>query len=240
MSFPNAQKLYAVIDGTWPAAVKQALGPWTVRLDDSNSSRVNAATAELPYVDADIDVAQEAMIDGLQRPLFMIREGEDQLDALLSARGYLIIDPVHMYAAAVADIAQSSPPARISEVWPPCAAQAEIWARGGIGLARIAIMDRARDPKITLLGQIDDAPAGAVYAAIAGDCAMIHALEIDDKHRRKGLARDLTIAAAHWAATQGATYLTLVTTQENTAANALYTSLGMTHVGQYHYRILPE
>jgi GNAT superfamily N-acetyltransferase len=240
MSLPNARKLYAVIDGTWPAAVKQALGPWTVRLDDSNSSRVNAATAELPIVETDIDVAQDAMIDGGQRPLFMIREGEAVLDDMLATRGYRIKDPVNMYAAPVVDVAKSMSPARTSEVWPPRAVQSQIWARGGIGPGRIAIMDRARDPKITLLGCADTVPAGTVYVAIAGDCAMIHALEIDDTHRRKGLARDLTIAAAHWAAAQGATYLTLVTTQENKAANALYTSLGLTHVGQYHYRILPE
>ncbi len=240
MSFPDARKLYAVIEGTWPAAVKQALGPWTVRLDDSNSSRVNAATAEQPFQEADIEIAQEAMIDGGQRPLFMIRAGEERLDAMLAERGYVIKDPVQMYAAAVADIAYPRDPERSFAAWPPLAVQIEIWAQGGIGPGRIAIMDRARDPKVTLLGRVGDAPAGSVYVAIAGDCAMIHALEVSSAHRRKGLARDLTVAAAHWAQTQGAAYLTLVTTQENEAANALYRSLGMTPAGQYHYRMLPE
>ena len=50
----------------------------------------------------------------------------------------------------------------------------------------------------------------------------------------------MTRAAAFWAQGQGVTWLTLVTTQVNTGANALYTSLGMTLVGQYHYRFLPE
>ncbi|SFR60029.1 Acetyltransferase (GNAT) family protein [Yoonia tamlensis] len=240
MSFPDNNKLYAVIEGTWPAAVKQALGPWAVRLDQSNSSRVNAATAEQPVQDADIAIAQSAMIEGGQRPLFMIREGDAQLDALLAARGYVIKDPVNMYAVSVGDVVQPLVAERTFAAWPPLAVQAEIWARGGIGQGRIAIMDRARDPKTTLLGRVDDTPAGTAYVAIAGDCAMIHALEVAATHRRRGLARDLTIAAAHWAQAQGAAYLTLVTTQENEAANALYASLGMTHVGQYHYRILPE
>ena len=69
---------------------------------------------------------------------------------------------------------------------------------------------------------------------------MIHALEISDQHRRQGLARHLTRAAAFWAQDNGAAYLTLVTTQANIGANALYASLGMTLVGQYHYRTLPE
>jgi GNAT superfamily N-acetyltransferase len=240
MSFPDAHKLYAVIDETWPAAVKHALGPWTVRLDASNSSRVNAATAERPYQKTDIEIAQDAMIDGGQRPLFMIRDGEDAFDAMLAALGYVIKDPVHMYAVAVTDIVQPLDSERTFEAWPPLAVQAEIWAQGGIGLERMAIMDRARDPKTTLLGRVDDAPAGSAYVAITGDCAMIHAVEIAQTYRRNGLARDLMIAAARWAQAKGATYLTLVTTQENQAANALYTSLGMTHVGQYHYRILPE
>ena len=240
MSFPTAKKLYAVIDGTWPAAVKQALGPWTVRLDDSNSSRVNAATAELPYKDDDIKIAEDAMIDGGQRPLFMIREDEEKLDEMLAARGYVIKDPVNMYAAEVDKIAGDVDVERTMEVWPPLAIQAEIWAAGGVGPGRIAVMDRARFPKATVLGRVDENPAGSLYVAIAADCAMIHALEVATTHRRMGLARDLTRAAANWAQAQGATYLTLVTTRENEGANALYTSLGMTHVGQYHYRILPE
>jgi ribosomal protein S18 acetylase RimI-like enzyme len=101
-------------------------------------------------------------------------------------------------------------------------------------------MERARDPKTTLLGRQNDQPAGTVFVGIAADCAMIHALEISSAHRRQGLARYLTRAAAFWAEDNGADYLTLVTTQANIGANALYSSLGMTLVGHYHYRILPE
>lgn len=241
MSFPDVPKLYAVIDGTWPASAKQALGPWTIRLDSSGSSRVSAATAEEPVTDADIPQAEDAMRQAGQTPLFMIREGEDALDQDLAARGYIIKDPVNMYAAPVALIATDRPPPVTSfEVWPPLAAQAEIWAEGGIGPGRLAIMDRAREPKTTLLGRLNDQPAGTVYIGIAADCAMIHALEIGKAHRRQGLAAHLTRAAAFWAQDQGADYLTLVTTQANDSANALYSSLGMTLVGHYHYRTMPE
>jgi ribosomal protein S18 acetylase RimI-like enzyme len=66
---------------------------------------------------------------------------------------------------------------------------------------------------------------------------MLHALEIAAPFRQKGLARHMTRAAAFWARDNGATYFTLVTTQANEGANHLYSSLGMTRVGQYHYRI---
>ncbi len=69
---------------------------------------------------------------------------------------------------------------------------------------------------------------------------MIHALEISSAHRRQGLAKHLTRGAAFWARDNGADYLTLVTTTANLGANALYSSLGMTVVGHYHYRTLPE
>ena len=241
MTLPSTKKLYAVIDGTWPAAAKQALGPWTVRMDDSGSSRVSAATAEAPFTADDIPEAEASMREAGQRPLFMIREGEEDLDRMLAARGYLIKDPVNMYAAPVDQIAtQRPPPVTTFEVWPPLAVQTEVWAAGGINKGRIDVMDRARQPKTTLLGRLNDRAAGTVYVGIAGDCAMIHALEVAQDHRRQGLAAYLTRSSAFWAQTKGAAFLTLVTTQANDAANALYTSLGMTLVGHYHYRTLPE
>jgi len=71
-------------------------------------------------------------------------------------------------------------------------------------------------------------------------CAMLHALEIGSAFRRQGLAANMTRAAAFWAADNGADFLTLVTTKVNAGANALYTSLGMTVVGHYHYRFKSE
>ncbi len=241
MTLPSAQKMYALIEGTWPAATKLAIGPWTIRLDGAGGFRVSAATAEMPPTVDDIPIAEEAMRESEQTPLFMIREGDEALDAMLETRGYVIKHLTNMYAAPIDELAtKRPPPVTTFESWPPLAAQTEIWTAGGIGPARIAIMDRAHPPKTSLLGRIDDTPAGTSYIGIAADCAMIHALEVDEAHRRQGLARHLTQAAAFWAKDQGASYLTLLTTQANDAANALYSSLGMTVVGQYHYRTLPE
>jgi ribosomal protein S18 acetylase RimI-like enzyme len=43
--------------------------------------------------------------------------------------------------------------------------------------------------------------------------------------------------AATWAGRNGATHLALAVTRANAGANALYSSLGMEVVGQYHYRM---
>jgi GNAT superfamily N-acetyltransferase len=241
MMLPDAPKLYTLIDGTWPASAKRALGPWMVRIDGVGGNRVSATTAEAPVTDTDIPLAEEAMKDVGQTPLFMIREGQSGLDAMLDARGYNVKDVTNMYAVPINVIAvKRPPPVTAFEVWPLLAAQREVWAQGGVGEGRIDVMERARPPKTTLMGRIDDTPAATAFVAMAADCAMIHALEVASEHRRKGLARHLTCAAAFWAKDQGADYLTLLTTQANVQANALYTSLGMTLVGQYHYRILQE
>ena len=241
MTLPTKQKIHALIDGTWPASAKRAVGPWMVRIDGLGGNRVSATTAEGPVSDADIPAAEEAMKEVGQTPLFMLRDGDEALDQLLEARGYIARDVTNMYAAPVDMIAtQRPPPVTAFVVWPPLATQVEIWKTGGIGEGRLDVMDRALPPKTTLLGRVDDTPAATGFVAMAADCVMIHALEVAQEHRRKGMARHLTRAAAFWAKDQGASYLTLLTTQANTPANALYASLGMTLVGQYHYRILQE
>ncbi|MEM9756101.1 MAG: GNAT family N-acetyltransferase, partial [Pseudomonadota bacterium] len=59
-------------------------------------------------------------------------------------------------------------------------------------------------------------------------------------HRRQGLGRTLTRQAAAWAATHGATDLSLLVTRRNSPAFSLYTSLNFRPVGHYHYREMPE
>ena len=238
---PNAQTLYEVIDATWPAAELQPCGPFTLRRGLNGGSRVSAATATHPATPADITAAADAMRAIGQRALFMIRDTDTRLDAQLADLGYVIKDPVILYAAPIAEIATKQPPPKtVFTAWPALAAQSEIWAQGGIGDGRLAVMDRASGAKTTFLGRIDDRPAGTSYVGIAQGCAMIHALEIDPAFRRRGLAAHMTRATALWGRDNGAGFLTLVTTQANTAANALYTSLGMSVVGHYHYRTLPE
>ena len=67
-------------------------------------------------------------------------------------------------------------------------------------------------------------------------CA-VHAIAVRPALRRKGAGRQILAAAAQWAAEQGADRLALAVTQANSGAIALYTSLGMQPVGEYHYRI---
>jgi ribosomal protein S18 acetylase RimI-like enzyme len=190
------------------------------------------------FGDDDLAAAEAGMARLGQRALFMVRGGDDALDAALATRGYAVMDPVVGYAAPVAALAVARPPPVTTfEVWPVLAAQREIWAEGGIGPARIAVMERALGPKVSILGRVEDSPAGAGFVAVHGGIAVVHALEVAARFRRRGLGVHMLRAAAFWAQGAGAEWLALVVTEANTGARALYAGMGMQVAARYHYRI---
>lgn len=229
--------LPGVMDATWPAAALHRAGPWLLREGRGGGKRVSAASAEAQWQPSDIALAEAAQAELGQPPLFVLRAGDEALDAELEARGYRIIDPVIAYAAPVAQLtAVPVPPIRVFPIWPPLAIQTEIWAEGGIGPERLAVMARTAD-RTSLLGRINDRAAGSAFVALHGDTAMLHALHVLPEQQRHGLGAHMTRAAAFWARDRGAVNLSLVVTRENAPARALYASLGMQIVGQYHYRM---
>jgi ribosomal protein S18 acetylase RimI-like enzyme len=121
----------------------------------------------------------------------------------------------------------------------PLRAIADVWAAGGIGPERLAVMARAPAPKIYLLGRREDRVAGAGFAALSGDAAVLHALEVAPAARRRGIAAAMVRAAATWAVEQGAGRLLLAVTCRNAPAIALYRGLGFEETVEYHYRRAP-
>jgi GNAT superfamily N-acetyltransferase len=229
---------FALTEATWPAAAYHSVGPWLVREGRGGGQRVSSATAAGPWTEADIPLA-EARLAALGQPaIFSIRPGDEALDAALAARGYARHDPVHIYHAPVADLAaKDPPPVTTFAVWPPLAIMVDLWAEGGIGPGRLAVMDRVTGPKTALLGRVRDRAAATAFVAIDGNGAMLHALHVAPAQRRQGLGVYMMRAAARWAQDHDAKQFFLLVTAENAAANALYTSLGMHIVGQYHYRL---
>ncbi len=237
---PDTKHFFDVIEHTWPAVASSALGPWTIRDGHGGGKRVSAATARTPARAEDLAAAEDAMRSLGEVPRFMIRPQEDALDALLARAGYTLVDPVNIYACPTAALTQGRPPRTTTfDIWEPMAIQLDIWQAGGIGPARIDVMRRAKEPKTALFGRIDGRSAATGFVAIHGDTAMVHALEVLPHHRQRGLGRHLMIHAAYWAADHAATELSVICTTANTAANALYTSLGLALVGHYHYREHP-
>ncbi len=233
--------LLSAMEATWPSVARHRFGPWTVREGGGGGNRVSAATAEGAWTEADLPQAEAAMAALGQRPLFMLLPGQEALDAVLAARGYAVSAPVVLLSAPVAALIDPDlPPLSGFPHWPPLAIARDIWAQGGIGPARLAVMERAPAPKAAILARSGDRAAGAAFVAVNGPLAVIHAIHVDPALRRRGTGRALIRVAAAWAAENGAARLALAVERANDAACALYASLGMTEAGAYHYREAPR
>jgi GNAT superfamily N-acetyltransferase len=235
VTLPDEDRLVAALEATWPAAAISRAGGFLIREGKGGGKRVSAATPDTGA--PDIDAADAAMRALGQTPLYMLRAGDAALDADLEERGFAVVDPVNLYVAPVATIAAEIPKVRVFDIWEPLAICAEIWAEAGIGPARLAVMHRVAGPRTALLSRLGQMPAGTGFVACDGEVAMVHALEVRPEARRNGLARQMMQHAATWAGRNGATHLALAVTRANAGANALYSSLGMEVVGQYHYRM---
>ena len=233
---PSPDALFATIDATWPAVRTVEAGAWRVREGGVGGSRVSSATtgdeeAEL----APMEAAQAALG---QPALVRLRGDQARLDARLAEAGYVEKDPTNIRLAPVERVAAGElPRVRVFAVeFPPLVIQREMWAEGGIGPERVAIMERAPGPKTALLGRSNGTPAGTGFVAVHGDIAMLHALEVRGTMRRQGAALNMMRGAARWAQDHGARWITVLVTQQNAAANALYERLEMDLVGHYLYR----
>lgn len=226
------EALADVMEATWPPARTWQEGAVTLRDGAGGGKRVSAASCDGAWTGADL-----ATLDRMAAPLVLIRATDGALDAALAARGWRIADPVVAYAAGVATLAADLPALAAFAHWPPLAVTRAIWDEAGIGPDRVAVMARATGGRTALLARDGDRSAGVAFVARHKTEAMLHALEVRPDHRRRGVGATLLRAAANWAAAEGADRLSLVVTERNAGARALYARLGMQVVGQYHYRM---
>ena len=237
----NLAPLAEALQVTWPAKTVNTVGNWHIRDGAGAGRRASAATPLGPVAEADIDQAEKAMRKIPMPPLFAVRGDQPALEALLSARGYRDHDHSIYYAAPVERLAKSPPPPVTTfEIWPPLAIMEDIWRANDLAQPRIDLMQRATCAKTALFGRTQNRAAGAAFVGAHNGYALLHALVVDNDFRRSGLGQHLTVQAALWAQNQGCHTLALAVSRDNNAALALYASLGMEPVGEYHYRSLPE
>jgi GNAT superfamily N-acetyltransferase len=237
MTQPDVWRLYATCEATWPPARQWTDAGITFRDGAGGGKRVSAATtSQVPDATA-LSAAEDTMRGMGQPALFMIREGETALDQALDQAGYTIVDPVNIYLTPIDRLTdQPIPPVTAFTIWEPLAIMREVWADGGIDQGRIDVMNRA-EIKTACFARLRDKPAGVAFAGLHDDIAMVHAVHVLAAQRRLGAANWLMRAAAHWAKAQGARWISVLCTQANSGANALYQDLGFDDVGRYHYRI---
>ena len=181
--------ILTALDATWPAAARQSMGPWIIRDGQRGGKRVSAATPNSDWTPADIQKAEVAMQDLGQTPLFMITDKDPNLDQALATAGYDIVDPVNIYSTPVDTLTTERPPkVSMFSVWPPLAIEIDMWAEGGISDARVNVMKRVQAPKTSILARWNDHPAGVGFAAVHGNDAFVHAVEIRNHQRQQGVA----------------------------------------------------
>lgn len=228
--------LAKAFEATWPAAEYADAGGFRVGRGLGAGGRVSSAHVIGAWSGADIDaaIAIHRMWD--QSPIFRALDEDAALIAALEARDFKRVNPTAIMQIEADRLTDREIPSVTSfTIWPPLAIQRDIWAAGNIGTARQAVIDRVPQPKAAILGRIEDRAAGAGFAAIHGDVAMIHAIEILPPWRRKGLAGWMIRRAALWAVENGATRLGLAVSRANTGAISTYRSLGFTEAAGYAY-----
>ena len=234
MTMPGAAQLMDALEATWPPRATEIRDGWRLRDGAGGGKRVSAAVALSDG--ADIAVAEDAMRARGARPLFQLTQDHVALDAALAGKGYRMLDPSVIYVAPCADLARKPPRVSLFDIWPPLAIMADLWAEGGIGPDRLAVMRRACTPHTGFVARIDDRAAGVAFAAIHDGIAMVHAIEVAAHMRRKGLGSIILRGVGHWAHAQGADWLALAVTETNSGARALYEGSGMRAAARYHYR----
>ncbi len=229
---------FEILAATWPAADLYQAGRITVRDGQGGGKRVSASTIDDEITLDDLDEAESKMRALGQDCLFSVRKEQEDLDTVLAESGYSVVDPTVILRCDITTLMDAPvPPVTCFPIWEPLQIMKDIWADGGIGLARLNVMQRVKSPKTGILGRINDRSGGAGFVACHGASAMIHALEILPFQRRSGLATHMMRGAAYWAHLQGAEEMLLAVTRANSAALALYSGMGMREIAGYHYRI---
>jgi GNAT superfamily N-acetyltransferase len=235
---PDQTELFDALDATWaPMALHNHAG-WIIREGAGGGQRVSAATHLPNAQDAKVSDAVNKMTSLGQTPLFMIRSFDVGLDAELQALGYGVVDPVAILIAPTETLHDRRPlqTHHINRLEAPGTKAINIWAAGGVDQNRVNIMDRVKGSKTIL--SVDR--MGVAFAAAYNDIAMVHAVEVASKHRRKGVANALMYAACQWAHDQNCNWVAVLTVRDNMPAKTLYENLRMTEAAAYHYRIRPS
>ncbi|WP_374298501.1 GNAT family N-acetyltransferase [Paracoccus sp. (in: a-proteobacteria)] len=232
--------LARAFEDTWPAAEYADAGGLRVGRGLGAGGRVSSARAVGTWRPDDIGAAEAIHRGWHQQPMFRALDDDTRLIDALRAAGYRRETPTAIMEAPLSTLTgQPIPPLTTFAIWPPLAIQRDIWAAGNINPARQAVMDRVAGPRTAILGRIDDRAAGAGFAALLGEVAMVHAVEVLPQFRRRGLAGWMMRQAAAWAADRGATRIALAVSRANTGARAIYDRLGFVEVAGYAYYAKP-
>ena len=239
MSFGTKKNEFLkLLEKTWPPQKVIYFADWTIRISDGAGKRASAISLEGSWEEASFKKLKNFLKKLGKSEIFMIYEPDSLFENELDKLNYQIVDKSCVFEIAVPELIKNKPPPiSMFSIWPPLNIQKVLWNSDGIGWQRQAIMHRANQPKTSILGRWSDNPVASAFVVKSGNVGFLHALVVDQNFRRQGVARALMQHAGQWANKHNCKRLMVVTTEANTAATSLYTSLEFQLVNKYHYRI---
>jgi GNAT superfamily N-acetyltransferase len=220
------------MEATWPPLRKWRQGDWWLREGAGGGQRVSASSPAGPGAVAELD----QVIASMAAPLFLLHWGDLPVDQALSARGFVVHDPVLNLAADPLGMAGAA----VLSAWPAPKPVQALWALGKIGPERLAVMERVEGAKAALWIEDQGEPIAVGFCGTTCDFAGVHAVFVMPDRRGQGLGMALMQGIARWSVDQGARQLALAVTTANIPARHLYARLGMDEIGASHYRKPPD
>jgi ribosomal protein S18 acetylase RimI-like enzyme len=233
----------------WRAPEEAALGRWRLRAAEGFTGRANSALAigdpGMPLAAAVSEVRRWYRARGLTPmvavPFPVGRPQSSDVDRFLADElGW----PVRSGAATV----MTATPGAVADASADRAAPVHVAAEPDEGwlalyrfrgqkpppVSRRLLMSAPWQAFASVRADGDTVAIGRVAAA--GGWGGLTAVEVDPRHRRRGLGRAITGALAAAAADRGATGLYLQVEDQNPAARRLYRRMGFADHHAYHYR----
>jgi N-acetylglutamate synthase len=236
----------------WRAPEEHRLGDWLLRAADGFTGRANSALAAgdpgMPLADAIEAVirwyAERGLPAMIAVPYPACQPERSALDRILAGLGWTVrADAATVMTAATADVARlaGAIDAVVAIDPAPDAAWLGQYHYRGQDLPPIAIRLLTSAPWQAFGSVRQDGETIAIgRVAASGDWAGLAAIEVDPRHRRRGLGTAVTAALAWCAADRGVPGLFLQVTDGNAGARTLYRELGFADHHGYHYRVAPS
>lgn len=236
----------------WRACEEERLGDWLLRAADGFTGRANSALVTgdpgVPLAEA-IDRVRDWYVKRGLSALIAVPYPADQpdaiaLDRMLSAAGWAQrAGPATVMTAEAGDVttAAGHPAVAVDIDAEPDEAWLARYHYRGQELPPVALRLLMSAPWQAFASVRDGGQTLAVGRVAAGaGWAGLTAIEVDPRHRRRGLGTAVSAALAAAAVAHGAHRLYLQVADGNEGARALYRRIGFTDHHGYHYRLAPS
>lgn len=233
----TAEELEEIASRAWPAGETERLGDWTLRAAGGFTRRANSVlVAGDPGMPLDAALAHAVRWYGERglTPWLQVPDSSPHA-AGIDAAGWIReadtlirtapLAPLTSLPDAPADLGQVRLSRDVDTAW------LAAYHRTG-ELAEAALKVVSGGPSVWFATM----PGAIGRAVVDGPWALFGAVEVEPRHRRRGLASALMGALARRAYEEGATAAYLQVEADNAGARALYDRLGFTDHHGYHYR----